>query len=473
MPTNLPPVPTRVHKPRRSCTTRGRSRRHPPRPVAGPAETASAGEIERFLQEALTDLPPDAVEGGRPGAGRPRVLPALCLWAGLLVCVLRGFTSQLALWRLLAAGDMWWYPRFPVSDQAVYARLAKAGTAPLERLFQQISDVLAQRLAPYVTADLAPFATDVLVLDETRLDPVARTLPVLRALSPGDRRLLAGRLSGLFDVRRQQWRRVEYHPDPLQREQVAARAMLSGLAPGSLLLADLGYFSFTWFDDLTDGGFWWVSRLRARTTYAGLHTFYAKGETFDGLVWLGPSPHDHAGHAVRLVRFRVGPTRYAYLTNALDPAVLPLREVARLYARRWDIELAFKTAKSHLRLHLLWSAKPVVVLQQVWAVLIIAQVLQALRLEIAGRAGVDPFDVSLPLLIEYLPQFASHGEDPLALVLTRGRELGFIRPSTRRRTLAPWIGAHQIVPCPPGLPLVRQARHQGRRGPMPPPAGAH
>ncbi len=63
-----------------------------------------------------------------------------------------------------------------------------------------------------------------------------------------------------------------------------------------------------------------------------------------------------------------------------------MAEIARLYARRWDIELAFLTLKEHLGLHLLWTSKLVSILQQVWACLIIAQVLQALRLEIACGA---------------------------------------------------------------------------------------
>jgi hypothetical protein len=29
--------------------------------------------------------------------------------------------------------------------------------------------------------------------------------------------------------------------------------MLANLPPGSLIVADLGYFGFRWFDDLTDG----------------------------------------------------------------------------------------------------------------------------------------------------------------------------------------------------------------------------
>ena len=70
------------------------------------------------------------------------------------------------------------------------------------------------------------------------------------------------------------------------------------------------------------------------------------------------------------------------------------------------------SVKEHLNRHLLWSAKPVVIMQQVWAVLIIAQILQALRLEIAWRAGVDPFEVSIALLVEYAPPVCCRGPRP-------------------------------------------------------------
>jgi hypothetical protein len=73
--------------------------------VSSPAplpDTALVGDIEHFLQTALADFTPDPVEAARSGPGRPRVLPSLCVWAGLLVCVLRGFTSYQTLWRLLS-----------------------------------------------------------------------------------------------------------------------------------------------------------------------------------------------------------------------------------------------------------------------------------------------------------------------------------------------------------------------------------
>lgn len=420
---------------------------------------AVVGEIEAFLQTVVADLAPEVAE---PKPGRPRILPALALWGGLLVCVLRGFAHQTALWRLLSQHGLWDYPRFPVSDQAVYTRLARGGTAALEQLFAQVTAVLAGRLAPYAATDLAPFATAVVALDETTLDPVARTLPALRGTAADDARRLPGKLAGVFDLRRQQWRTIQHLPDPHQNEKVAAWTLLDTLVAGTLVLADLGYFGFAWFDALTARGLHWVSRLRAKTSYTVLHTFYQQGETFDGVVWLGAYRADRAASAVRLVRFRLGSVTYTYLTNVLDPTVLPLREVARLYARRWDIELAFKTVKRHLGLHLLWSAKEVVLLQQVWAVLLISQILQALQLEIAGRAGVDPFEVSLALLVEEAPRYAQAGQDPVAAFVAHGRAAGYIRPSRRTVILAPHIRLHQLTPLPPDVVLRRSPRYAGR-----------
>jgi hypothetical protein len=416
-------------------------------------------QLEGFLGELVAGMAP---ETARSGPGRPRVLPSLCLWLGLVVCVVRGFSSQLALWRLLRAGGFWLYPRVAISDEAVYQRLARAGTAPMERLFDQVRAVLAERLAPWTASALAPFATDVLALDETTLDPVARRLPELRSVPRGDRACLPGKLAGLFDVRRQQWRRIQYLAAPGQNEKVAARDMLQDLLPGTLLLADLGYFAFAWFDELSERGLWWVSRLRNKTSYIVLHRFFQDADTFDGLVWLGAHRADRAKHAVRLVRFRVGTTSFQYITNVQQPATLPILAIARLYARRWDIELAFLLVKQHLGLHLLWSAKTVVVLQQVWAVLIISQILQALRLEIAGRAQVDPYDVSMALLVQYLPEFAHRGQDPIAMFVSQGRELGFIRPSRRIRRDAPEIPLVHYAPVPPDLVLTRPARYAGR-----------
>jgi Transposase DDE domain len=416
------------------------------------------GQIEGFLKEMVQQLEPEAPSE----RGAPRVLPSMLLWAGLLVCVLRGFRSQLELWRLLTMHGLWSY-RFAVTDEAVRKRLASGGTAALRRLFEQVTEVMFVRLLPYAES-LASFAQEVLALDETTLDPVARRLPELRKASKTNRVLLPGKLAGLFDVRRQIWRRIDHIENPSQNEKAHARSMVEGLAKGCLILADLGYFGFEWFDELAAMGHHWVSRLRQRTSYEVRHVFYQRGQTLDALIWLGKHRTDRARHSVRLVQFRVGKQVFSYVTSVTDPRVLPLSEVARLYARRWDIEMAVKLVKRELGLHLLWSSKIDLVLQQVWAVLIIAQILQTLRKEIAARAGVDVFDVSMPLMVRTLPQFAADGVDPVRAFVERGRFGGMIRPSRRVKILAPQVPESQIHPLPEGLEMERKPRYNRKWG---------
>ncbi len=143
--------------------------------VAGvsPPGAALLTEVEATVAGGIADLEPDLGEARRPGPGRPRILPAVALWSGVLVCVLRGMPSQRAVWRLLTARGLFHYPRFALSDQAVYTRLATDGAAPLEALFAGVSRLPVARLAPHAGPTLAPFAAAVVALDETTLDQVA------------------------------------------------------------------------------------------------------------------------------------------------------------------------------------------------------------------------------------------------------------------------------------------------------------
>jgi hypothetical protein len=415
-------------------------------------------QIEQFLQEMIKKLQPDRKEP--IGRGRPRILPAMCLWASVVVCVLRGWNSQLKIWRQLYEKGLWDYPRFPLSDQAIYDRLENGGEEPLKQLFGQVSQVLEERLTPYAQK-LAPFASEVVAIDCTSLDQVMRNLPILRSVPHGDERLLPGKLAGVYDVRIQQWRHVEHVADPQQNEKVMAPELLQHIQREALILMDLGFFSFAWFDQLTQEGYFWLSRLRKKTSYKVIHTYFQQGETFDGLVWLGEYRADRARYAVRLVTFQVGQMHYQYITNIIHPSQLSLHDIAVLYARRWDIEMAFKLIKRELGLHWFWSAKPVVLMQQVWAVLLISQILHALQLEIAAKAGVDPFDVSLPLLVEYFP--AWHDVDLIALIVARGKESSFIRPSRRIRIQTPLVELKDYRPPPHDLVLVREPRYARRR----------
>ena len=196
--------------------------------VAEPAVPASGvnarliGEIEGFLSGLVADMASEPLPAR--GRGRPAILPALALWAGLLVCGRRGVDSQLALWRLLRERGVWNFPRFLICDQAVYARLAQAGTSSLKAFLAKVTAALKERLQPAMNTTLAPFATEVVAMDCTTLDAIRRMLPAIRKIPNGHQRLLPGKLQTIFDLRRQLWRSVQFTPDAHHNEKLDARS---------------------------------------------------------------------------------------------------------------------------------------------------------------------------------------------------------------------------------------------------------
>lgn len=395
--------------------------------------------------------------------GRPSALswPHLCL--GVVACVLLGWQSQLDLRRLLCFEGFWEWPVVPLlCDQAIYNRLARAGKW-MQALFDQLSQHLRAHLEPWQDRHLAPFATAVYALDESQLDEMGRYLPELRDVCRKEANLRAGRISALFDVRIQQWVRVDILQEATTNCKVHARAMLQGMQAGVLLLFDRGYFAFEWLDELTEASLFWISRYSNNVSYTIVHVCYCADGVLDAIVLLGTYRADQARYPVRLIQFWYRGQRYAYLTNVCDPQLLPIAEVVRLYARRWDIELAFRLLKDHLQLRLLWSAKWSVIQVQLWAGLLLAQCFHALQQEIAHQAGVEPEEVSLELLVRLLPRWLQSGTDPVLSAVRWGREMGLIRPSSRTRFEAPLVEPGWVQPPPASVLVPREhARHAHR-----------
>ena len=412
-----------------------------------------------------------ALPATRQRRGRPAILTMQHLCLGVLLCGLQGFESQLKLWRRICLEPLGPFLPVLVKDQAVYNRLARGGAEAMGAFFAQISTWVGEQVRGWDERSLAPWANQVLSLDESTLDAVARWLPELRKVLPGDPRLLAGRISGLFDVRRQQWVRVEVWQEAIANCKQCARLLVEELPAGSLLLFDRGYLSFAWFDELTERQLWWISRYANHASYQVRHILYQGDGVLDAIVWLGRYRADRAQYPVRLVQFYQQGHLHRYLTNVLDPTQLSLAELARLYARRWDIELAFCVLKEHLRLSHLWSAKWEVVQVQVWAGLCLAQLFHGLQVQLAAQEGVDPFDVSIEILLELVPRLLQHGLAPLPSLGRLGRELGLIRPSSRRRVQTPFVDTTWITPAPSEALQPRESpRHAQRkcaRGPRP------
>ena len=69
--------------------------------------------------------------------------------------------------------------------------------------------------------------------------------------------------------------------------------------------------------------------------------------------------------------------------------------------------MAFRVLKEYLGMSHWWSSKPELILVQIWVVLILSHLVYALRERIALAADCDPFEVSVPLVVDLLPRLCS------------------------------------------------------------------
>src|SRR5205085_2572192 len=107
--------------------------------------------------------------------GRPASLSGVQLCLGVVLCGLRGFGAQLGLWRLLCMEAIGPFAPVHVVDQAVYNRLARAAGL-MQALFVQVSAWMGQQLDGLQDRSLAPFASQVVALDESTLAVVDQPL---------------------------------------------------------------------------------------------------------------------------------------------------------------------------------------------------------------------------------------------------------------------------------------------------------
>lgn len=176
-------------------------------------------------------------------------------------------------------------------------------------------------------------------------------------------------------------------------------------------------------------------------------------EVRDELIWLGVYRADRAGQTFRLVTVRKQQATRRYLTNVLEPTTLSPAQVAACYRERWEIERAFATVKYDLGLRWIWSRRTEVIWLQVWATLMLAQIMSAVR-----QAGVPVAHVSMRLLIRSAPVFLAGRDGDLIEIMARdGPNWGLIQP-VRRVTIevpaeVPW------TPWPADLPMTRASRY--------------
>jgi putative transposase len=86
--------------------------------------------------------------------------------------------------------------------------------------------------------------------------------------------------------------------------------------------------------------------------------------------------------------------RLVLVTTLTDAQAYPAADVAALYRRRWQAELRLRSLKTHLQMDILRGKTPEVVRKEVWAHLLVYNIVRGLMAQAASTVGIRPDEVS-------------------------------------------------------------------------------
>ncbi|WP_308050754.1 IS4 family transposase [Streptomyces sp. TRM72054] len=134
---------------------------------------------------------------------------------------------------------------------------------------------------------------------------------------------------------------------------------------------------------------------------------------------------------------------YRLITTLLDPKQAPAEQIARLYAERWEAEIAFADLKTYLRSHqkVLRSKDPQGVAQELYALLIVYQLVQITRARAARTyphaEALDPDRISFTVTLRALVRTIGRTAPPARLLHDALREIHAHPLLTRRPRAKP------------------------------------
>ncbi|MES9859981.1 MAG: IS4 family transposase [Candidatus Thiodiazotropha sp. LLP2] len=141
---------------------------------------------------------------------------------------------------------------------------------------------------------------------------------------------------------------------------------------GSIVVVDKGYNDYAWYNQLTDKGIFFVTRLKTNAKYrtvARQSVIKSKGLTCDQIIqFTGTQTAKKCPIHLRRIGYRDKETgnHYVFLTNNLK---LSAKTIADIYRARWQVELFFKWIKQNLKIKSFVGSSKNAVMTQIWIAL--------------------------------------------------------------------------------------------------------
>jgi hypothetical protein len=391
-------------------------------------------EVERLLTEVIHPLTFAQVAHFQKLGLRERVLTLPVMVAFVLSLLWRQIGSVREGVRTLHQEGLLWSGPLLVSAQAMQQRLRTLPSLLWERILSDLLPIMQQRFQqrqrplPTAVAHALKHFSAVLAVDGSTLDALQKQIGLLRE-STGS--VLAGRMAALLDIASLLPRQVWYEENSAAHDQVFWQRTLAALEPGVLLLFDLGFVNYAFFDQLSIQKIGFITRLKSSAHVRVLKTLQEGPAVRDCLITLGQGD-TCCETTLRMVALLYKGKWYRYLTNQLDVVVLPTVYVVALYWQRWRIEEAYWMVKRLLGLSYFISGAINTVQTQLWATWILYAVLTDLC-DAVAEGLKQPFAmISMEMVYRGLYHFSQayqkgKADDPVQYLVVKARELDIIK----------------------------------------------
>lgn len=415
-------------------------------------------EIQQRLSELLLPIMAGESDYYRELGLRNRLLNLPLMLALVLTMIWRQVPGVCTLQRMLGRERLLWAQPCSVSQASLSERFLSFPAVLFERVLHRVLQALPARLLartrpqlPLIQAVQARFQATY-ALDGTTLEALFRKLDSLREAPDAP---LAGHLVAATDLTTHLPAKLWWADDPLTNDKALIPQIVSCLSANTLLVFDLGYFAFSFFDRLTAKLCWFVTRLREKTSYTVVYTLQEQAYLRDQIVMLGNYRSNPSLYPVRLVELYVNGAWRRYLTNVLAPERLSVVELVALYDQRWQIETMFLYLKRLLGLAYLWVGSLNGVKMQVWATFLFYAVLIDLSDEVAEVLQLPLQEISVEMVYRslyfYVRALEQGYEGSAAAYLAReAKGLGIIK---RKRTRSELSVSEQLRRAMLGVPL--------------------
>lgn len=418
---------------------RDHARPHQAPAPSNPAVEARLSELVSPTTYALTDY-------YRRLGLRWRILNLPVMVALVVTMIWRHVPTVSTLVEMMQRETLLWTPPVHASQQALSLRLRSLPSQLFGELFQRIVPLLLARVVartrpqPAVVERALKHFERIWIVDATTLEALFRKVGLLRDTAET---ILGGKLLAILDLPSKIPIQVWLDEDSAVNEKSFLDERVKGLLKaGTLLIFDLGFYAFGFFDWLSEQGLGFVSRARALTAFEVQVVLFESALVRDRIISLGLYRSNPCKHPVRLVEVCIGGIWHAYLTNVLDREVLSSADVVDLYGRRWRIEEAFLLAKRLLGLAYLWTGALNGIAMQVWATWLLYGVLIDLSDAVAEELGLPLDQISVEMVYRGLYHFTVAYQKDLAsdpviyLAAPEQSDLGIVKRKRKYRERA-------------------------------------